>query len=85
MANAVTMREGDIGTLESKRFEVDSDLKITIPYETQPSSIRIRGFETADVAAPGEIEVTVTTGATPKTIITFDDGDVSEGDTLRVA
>lgn len=85
MANAVAMKENDIGTLESKLFEVDSGLEITIPYETQASSIRIRGFEIADTAAPGKIKVDVTTGPTPKTLITFDAGDVAGGDTLRVA
>lgn len=85
MANAVKMNECDIGTLESKLFEVGSDLTITIPYETQPSSIRIRGYEIAETAAAGKIKVTVTTGAAPKTLITFDAGDATEGDTLRVA
>lgn len=88
MANAVSLMQKDMGTLESRLFEVDDDQKILIPYETQPSSIRINGFELADAVAAGKIKVTVTpqSGSTPPvTEVEFDAGDVASGDTIRVA
>lgn len=88
MANAVSLQKKDMGTLESRLFEVNEDLKVTVPYETQASSIRVNGFEVGDAAAAGKMKVTVTPQAgetPPKTEIEFFTGDVAEGDTIRVA
>lgn len=85
MSNAVSVKQGDMATLESRLYEVGTGLKATIPYETQDSTIRIRGFEKAAAAAAGKFSVTVVTGPTPKTEITFNTGDVAVGDAIRVA
>lgn len=88
MANAVAMKEVDVGTLESKLYDVNADLKIEIPYEVQKASVKIRGFVQADTPEVGKFSVTVTeatTGTAPKTEIAFDAGDVTDGDTIRVA
>lgn len=86
MANAVSMAKGDVATLESKLYEVGDGLKITIPYEVQAGSVRIGGFEEADgEAEAGKFVVAITTETSPSTTITFKEGDVAAGDTLRVA
>ena len=85
MANAVAMKKADVATLESKLYEVSDDLTITIPYETQTGSVRINGFEAATEAATGKFTVAVVSEGTPSTTVTFFEGDVSAGDTLRVA
>lgn len=88
MANAVAMTEADVGTLESRLYEVGDDLTIEIPYEVQKTSVKIRGFEQAETATAGAFSVTVTPGGpgvAPKTELTFHTGDMTEGDTVRVA
>lgn len=85
MANAVSMKQGDVATLESKLYEVKAGLKITVPYEVQAKSVRISGFEEADTAAAGKFTVTAATEGTPSTDVTFFEGDVAVGDTVRVA
>lgn len=85
MANAVQMKQSDVSTLESKLYEVTTGLKITLPYEVQIDSVRINGFEKADAAAAGKFSVAAGEGDAPTTVITFFEGDVAIGDTLRVA
>lgn len=85
MANAVQMKQGDVATLESRLYEVKIGLKITLPYEVQEKSVRIGGFDEAETAAAGKFSVTAATGETPSTEITFFNGDVEIGDTIRVA
>ncbi|MBP3647557.1 MAG: hypothetical protein J6K55_14160 [Clostridia bacterium] len=85
MANAVQMKQSDVSTLESKLYEVTTGLKITLPYEVQIDSVRINGFEKADAAAAGKFSVVAGEGDAPTTVITFFEGDVAIGDTLRVA
>ena len=87
MANAVKMKQGDVSTLESRLYDVETGRKITLPYEVKNGSVRINGFTEAAEAAAGKFSVVITTtgeGA-PKTEITFAEGDVNVGDTLRVA
>lgn len=50
----------------------------------QAGSVRINGFEQADTAAAGKFAVTAGT-ETPSAEITFHEGDVAVGDTMRVA
>ena len=69
MANAVKMQHGDVGTLESKLFEVETGFKVTIPYETQAKSVRINGFEEADEASNGCFAVAVSESGTPSTFM----------------
>lgn len=85
MANAVQMRQADVATLESKLYEVKTGLKITLPYEVQANSVRINGFEEDTTAAAGKFAVKITTETDPSTEITFFEGDLEIGDTLRVA
>ena len=59
MANAVSMTHGDVATLESKLYEVETGPKIKIPYEVQKGSVRIDGFEETDSeATTGKFTVT---------------------------
>ena len=85
MANAVIMKQADVATLESKLYEVAEGSKIVIPYETQAGSVKINGFEAAEAAAAGKFSVEVVSEDAPSTTITFFEGDVAVGDTLRVA
>ena len=88
MANGVSQVEGDFGMLESNRFDVGSGLKITIPYEVKSGSVIIRGLTEAAQAATGKFAVSITaaTAATSgSTEVTFYEGDVTVGQTIRVA
>lgn len=88
MANGVTQEAGDFGMLESNRFDVESGLKITIPYEVKEGSVIIRGLEEAQAGAAGKFVVTITqaTAATSgSTVVTFYEGDVTVGQVVRVA
>lgn len=88
MANGVSQVEGDFGMLESNRFDVESGLKINIPYEVKEGSVIIRGLEEAAVAATGKYSVVITASTAAvsgKTVITFYEGDVTVGQVVRVA
>ena len=88
MANGVSMQEGDFGILESNRFDVESGLKITIPYEVKEGSVIIRGLTEDTTAATGKFAVSITaaTASTSgKAEVTFASGDVTVGQTVRVA
>lgn len=85
MANAVSMKQGDMATLESRLYEVKAGLKITLPFEVQEKSVRINGYTEAAEAAAGKFAVKIATDTSPSTEITFFEGDVEAGDTLRVA
>ena len=85
MANAVSMKQGDMATLESRLYEVKAGLKITLPFEVQEKSVRINGYTEAAEAATGKFTVKIATDTSPSTEITFFEGDVEAGDTLRVA
>lgn len=88
MANGVTQEAGDFGMLESNRFDVESGLKITIPYEVKQGSVIIRGLEEAVAAATGKFAVSITASTAAvdgKTVITFYEGDVTVGQVVRVA
>lgn len=89
MANGVTTVEGDFGVIESNRYDVESGLKITLPFEVQANSVKIRGLEevASDIAA-GKFTVAITASAAAvdgSTVITFNEGDVTVGQTIRVS
>lgn len=91
MANATNLTEGDYGTLETKRYEVGTGLKITIPYEVQAGSVKIRGLEQktgeGELAA-GQFTVAITEAAAAadgSTEITLHQTDAAIGDTIRVS
>jgi len=88
MANGVTQEAGDFGMLESNRFDVETGLKINIPYEVKEGSVVIRGLTEDSAAATGKYKVTITqSGADTdgKTVIEFYEGDVTVGQVVRVA
>jgi hypothetical protein len=87
MANDTPLTPGDTNTLESKFFNVETGLKITIPYQTKEKSIRIKGFaeSATTTAAAGKFAVNHGTGNAPKTEITFFAGDAVVGDKMRIA
>ena len=88
MANGVQQVEGDFGIMESNRFDVATGLKITIPYEVKEGSVNIRGLEEAATAAAGKFVVTITPAGAAvagSTEIAFYEGDVTVGQTVRVA
>lgn len=91
MANAVKAIEGDVGTQETKRYEVGSGLKITLPFEVQAGSVKIRGLEEVEgetTAADGKFAVKITASseqADGSTEITLSASDATAGDTIRVS
>lgn len=88
MANATNTDEGDVGTQETKRFEVEEGLKINIPYETQEGSVKIRGLAAGESAAEGVFAVVVTAATAEtagSTVITLNAADATAGDTVRVS
>lgn len=88
MANGVTATEGDFGVLESARYDVASGLKITLPFEVKSGSVYIRGLQEAAELAAGKYTVAITASAAAvdgSTVITFNEGDVTVGQTVRVS
>lgn len=88
MANATHIVEGDFGVLESGRYDVESGLKITLPFEVKTGSVYIRGLAEAAESAAGKYVVAVTASAAAtsgSTVITFYEGDVTVGQTVRVS
>ena len=87
MATASKIEEGDFGTYESGRFEVEAGLKVVLPFEVKEGSVLIRGLESASTAAAGKFAVAITASGEEtagKTEITFGSGDVQVGDEVRV-
>lgn len=88
MASATNAVVGDVGVRASARYEVEDGLTLTIPMEVQEGSVYINGLTEGDAAAAGtyKVEITEATAeAAGSTVITFAQGDVAVGDTLRVA
>lgn len=94
MANATNLEQGDIGTRETKRFEVSDELTITLPYEVQEGSIEIKGMTEAEAPAEGEtlaegtysVAITAATEeADGQTVLTFNAADVTAGDMKRIS
>ena len=88
MANNVDATDDDRGILESKKYAVEADLKITLPFEVKENSVGIRGLEEAAAVAAGKFKVAITTSAADtagETVITFNTGDVAVGDEIRVS
>lgn len=88
MANATKVIEGDVGTLETKRYEVGSNQAITLPFEVQQGSVKIRGLTAGESATAGTFTVKITPAASEtagSTVITLAGDDVTEGDVIRVS
>lgn len=93
MTEATNIKTEDRGVTESKRYDVDKDTKITIPYEVQAGSVQIRGLtedatEGETEPATGKFKVKITPAGDSKAgsaVITFAKTDFTAGDTIRVA
>lgn len=91
MTNAVNAANGDYGTLETKRYEVETGLKINLPFEVKTGSVKILGLteETTDAElAAGKFKVTITAAqenTAGKTEIVLHETDAALGDTVRVS
>lgn len=88
MANAAKAIEGDVGTLETKRYEVGTGQTVTLPFEVQEGSVKIRGLTQAEAAAAGSFSVKITAAtadAAGSTVITLAADDATAGDTIRVS
>lgn len=94
MSNAEKLSEGDFGIRETDRFDVEAGegqtpaLTVTLPFEVQEGSVRIRGLVEDEAAAAGKFKVDITAAgaqADGQTVITFANGDVQDGDTIRVS
>jgi len=87
LANGVNVAKKDIGILDGDIYTVGADLKITLPFEVQANSVKIDGMEEAAAVAAGKFKVTITAStaeAAGSTEITFNTGDVAEGDDIPV-
>ena len=88
LANAAKAIEGDVGTLETKRYEVGTGQTVTLPFEVQEGSVKIRGLALADEAAAGSFSVNITAAtadAAGSTVITLAADDATAGDTIRIS
>lgn len=66
---------------------METGLKISMPFEAQPSSVLVRGLEYATTLAAGKYTVVFTAASGdvgPHTDITFNEGDVAVGDAVLV-
>lgn len=88
MANAAKAMEGDVGTLETKRYEVGTGQTVTLPFEVQEGSVKIRGLALAEEAKAGSFSVKITAATADtagSTVITLAADDATAGDTIRVS
>ena len=87
MANATDVVKKDIGILDGGLYEVETGLKINLPFEIQENSVYINGLEEDDAAAAGKYSVAITAAtaqADGATVITLSADDVAIGDTVLV-
>ena len=87
MANGTKQVEGDFGVFDSDRWDVETGLKVTLPYEVKAGSVKIRGLEEDETLAAGKFTVAITAStaqAAGSTVITFYEGDVTVGQTIRI-
>lgn len=91
MANAEDITQGDYSTLESGLYAVDSNLKVTLPFEVKAGSVQVlrpTGLVEDTTLAAGKFTVAITASAAAtagSTAITFNTGDVAANDVVRVA
>ena len=87
MANGVVAEQVDSkSVLTSKRYEVETGLVLNIYEDIDKDTIFINGFEQGETLAAGKYTVTAGEGENaPKFVVTFNAGDVTVGQTIRVA
>ena len=73
--------------MESRLFNVETGLKITIPYQVKEDSVRIKGFTQVAGITPeaGKFAVTHGENDEPETTILFVADDAAVGEKMRVA
>lgn len=81
----------DIGIYQSQTCDVVAGtgdaLTITLPFEVEASTVKIRGLEYSTAAGEGKFTVAVTPyaeGTAAQTVITLDAGDAAAGDVVIV-
>ena len=89
MANASHITKGDFSTFETDLFAVAADHTVTLPFEVQAGSVKIRNLEETTETTPttGKFKVAITAAtenAAGSTTITFAEADVTTGDEMRV-
>lgn len=87
MANAAKLTTGDYNTVEADLFTIEAGPQVTLPFEVQAGSVKIRGMAEATTAAAGKFAVAITAAtaqADGSTVITFAANDVTVGDDIRV-
>lgn len=81
ITNSTDSVDGDSCTLETKKYAVEAQKKIVLPFEIDVTTVYIRGMEVADAVAEGKFTAAV---ANKKTTLTFG-SDVAVGDELYVS
>lgn len=89
MANAANITNGDFSTFETDTFVVDDAHAVTLPFEVQAGSVKIRGLEetTESTVAAGKFKVAITAAtaqANGSTTVTFNADEAAKGDEVRV-
>ena len=88
LAYATNIVVGDKGVVETGRYEIETGLKITLPFEVQAGSVKIYPLEEATAAAAGKFSVAITASTAEtagSTVITFAEDDVAVGDYITVS
>ena len=82
MSASKVTQKAEFSSLESKRYTVDQDNQIILPFLVQDKSVSIYKLKQAQAPAPGAFSYEVKDS---KTILTFDPSDFGEDDDVRVA
>lgn len=85
IADATTAENSASSVLETKKYAVETGLKIELGFEVVPESVYIRGFAYSSTdASAGKFKVEISSETPKKTTITFNTGDVAVGDEVNV-
>ena len=82
MSASKVTQKAEFSSLESKRYTVNHDNQIILPFLVKDNSISIRGLTYAQAPAAGAFS---SEAADASTILTFSPDDFKEGDDVRVA
>lgn len=82
MSASKVTQKAEFSSLESKRYTVNQDNQIILPFLIQDKSVSIYKLKQAQAPAPGAFSYEMKDS---KTILTFDPSDFGEDDDVRVA
>lgn len=87
IASATTAEDVAASTFETKKYSVETGLKIELDFEVVPETVYIRGLKySSSDASTGSFKVEVSGESSPKkTVITFYTGDVAVNDEVYVS